>query len=93
MDTRDIYHLLADHFDIIYFSARKLGFAKELTDYGVPVILPAGGLGCHLDAGAFCPPLLLRSPEGDRLLAGRTRREVPQRLRRQPVIYIDYGSD
>ena len=28
MDTKDIYHLLADHFDIIYFSARKLGFAK-----------------------------------------------------------------
>lgn len=121
MDTKEIYHLLADHFDIIYFSARKLGFAKggiiaskdprytrslmefiplyegfltyggmdvrtmeamaqglyesldmeyinqgpefinylakELTDYGVPVILPAGGLGCHLDAGAFCPDL------------------------------------
>lgn len=119
MDTKDICHLLADHFDIIYFSARKLGFAKggiitskdprytrelmefiplyegfltyggidvrtmeamaqglyesldmeyinqgpefinhlakELDDYGVPVILPAGGLGCHLDAGAFCP--------------------------------------
>ena len=29
MDTRDIYHLLADHFDIIYFSACKLGFAKS----------------------------------------------------------------
>ena len=28
MDTRDIYHLLAAHFDIIYFSARKIGFAK-----------------------------------------------------------------
>ena len=28
MDTKQIYHLLADHFDIIYFSARKLGFAK-----------------------------------------------------------------
>ena len=119
MDTKQIYHLLADHFDIIYFSARKLGFAKggiitskdskytkelmefiplyegfltyggidvrtmeamaqglyesldmeyinqgpefinylakELDDYGVRVILPAGGLGCHLDAGAFCP--------------------------------------
>ena len=119
MDTKEIYHLLADHFDIIYFSARKLGFAKggiitskdakftkqlmeyiplyegfltyggidvrtmeamaqglyesldmeyinqgpefisylakELHDYGVPVILPAGGLGCHLDAGAFRP--------------------------------------
>ena len=119
MDTKQIYHLFADHFDIIYFSARKLGFAKggiitskdskytkelmefiplyegfltyggidvrtmeamaqglyesldmeyinqgpefinylakELDDYGVPVILPAGGLGCHLDAGAFCP--------------------------------------
>lgn len=119
MDVKAIYHLLADHFDIIYFSARKLGFAKgglitskdpkytkmmmeyiplyegfltyggidvrtmeamaqglyesldmeyinqgpefinylakELNDYGVPVILPAGGLGCHLNAGAFVP--------------------------------------
>jgi len=119
MDIKDIYHLLADHFDIIYFSARKLGFAKggiitskdpkftkemmefvplyegfltyggmdvrtmealaqglyesldyeyinqgpefinyltkELVDYGVPVILPAGGLGCHLDCQAFVP--------------------------------------
>ncbi|MBE6304134.1 MAG: tryptophanase [Bacteroidales bacterium] len=121
MDIKSIYHLLADHFDIIYFSARKLGFAKggiitskdekytkmmveyiplyegfltyggidvrtmeamaqglyesldmeyinqgpefinylakELHDYGVPVILPAGGLGCHLNAGAFVPDL------------------------------------
>ncbi|MBO7160599.1 MAG: tryptophanase, partial [Paludibacteraceae bacterium] len=119
MDIKAIYHLLADHFDIIYFSARKLSFskggiitskdpkytkmmmeyiplyegfltyggidvrtmesmaqglyesldmeyinqgpefinylAKELDDYGVPVILPAGGLGCHLNAGAFVP--------------------------------------
>ena len=121
MDIKTIYHLLADHFDIIYFSARKLGFAKggiitskdpkftkmmveyiplyegfltyggidvrtmeamaqglyesldmeyinqgpefinylakELHDYGVPVVLPAGGLGCHLNAGAFVPDL------------------------------------
>ena len=121
MDVKSIYHLLADHFDIIYFSARKLGFAKggiitskdakytkmmmeyiplyegfltyggidvrtmeamaqglyesldmeyinqgpefinylakELHDYGVPVILPAGGLGCHLNAGAFVPDM------------------------------------
>ena len=121
MDIRDIYHLLADHFDIIYFSARKLGFAKggiitsqdpkytrqmmtfiplyegfltyggidvrtmeamaqglyesldmeylsqapefidylckELDRYGVPGILPAGGLGCHLNAGAFVPDM------------------------------------
>ena len=121
MDVKDIYHLLADHFDVIYFSARKLGFAKggiitskdakytremmafiplyegfltyggidvrtmeamaqglyesldmeyinqgpefinylarELNDYGVPVILPAGGLGCHLNAGAFVPDM------------------------------------
>ena len=28
---------------------------KELDDYGVPVILPPGGLGCHLNAGAFVP--------------------------------------
>lgn len=119
MEPREIYHLLADHFDIIYFSARKLSFSKggiitskdpkytqqmmeyiplyegfltyggidvrtmeamaqglyesldmeyinqgpefinylanELDDYGVPVILPPGGLGCHLNAGAFVP--------------------------------------
>ena len=121
MDVKEIYHLLADHFDIVYFSARKLSFskgaiitskdakftremmtfvplyegfltyggmdvrtmealaqglyesldmeyinqgpefigylAKELDSYGVPVILPAGGLGCHLNAGGFCPDL------------------------------------
>ena len=121
MDIKSIYHLLADHFDIIYFSARKLSFskggiitskdekytkmmmeyiplyegfltyggidvrtmeamaqglyesldmeyinqgpefinylAKELHDYGVPVVLPAGGLGCHLNAGAFVPDI------------------------------------
>ena len=28
MDTRDIYQLRADHFDSIYVSACKLGFAK-----------------------------------------------------------------
>ena len=121
MEPKAIYHLLADHFDIIYFSARKLGFAKggiitskdskytremmeyiplyegfltyggidvrtmeamaqglyesldmeyinqgpefinyltkELDDYGVPVNLPSGGLGCHLNAGAFVPDM------------------------------------
>lgn len=121
MEPKAIYHLLADHFDIIYFSARKLGFAKggiitskdskytremmeyiplyegfltyggidvrtmeamaqglyesldmeyinqgpefinyltkELDDYGVPVILPSGGLGCHLNASAFVPDM------------------------------------
>jgi len=119
MEVKDIYRLLADHFDIVYFSARKLSFSKggiitskdpkftkemmefvplyegfltyggmdvrtmealaqglyesldyeyinqspefikylckELADYGVPVILPAGGLGCHLDCQAFVP--------------------------------------
>ena len=119
MEVGDIFRLLADHFDIIYFSARKLSFskggliiskdekfykqmqpliplyegfltyggmdvrtmeslavglyesldmeyisqgplfieylAKELDAYGVPVILPPGGLGCHLNAGAFIP--------------------------------------
>ena len=121
MEVKDIYHLLADHFDIIYFSARKLSFskggiicskdpkytkemmsfiplyegfltyggmdvrtmeamaqglyesldmeyisqgpifiealAKELNAYGVPVILPAGGLGCHLNCGEFVPDM------------------------------------
>ena len=28
METKEIYHLLADKMDIIYFSARKLGFAR-----------------------------------------------------------------
>ncbi|MBO4661066.1 MAG: tryptophanase [Prevotella sp.] len=119
METREIYRLLASRFDIIYFSARKLGFSrggfilssdakwtnmmmeyvplfegfltyggmevrsieaaaqgllesldmeyinqgpefiaylvKELDDYGVPVIKPAGGLGAHLNCSEFVP--------------------------------------
>ena len=119
MTTKEIYHLLAARFDIIYFSARKLGFSrggfiiatdskwtdmmmefvplyegfltyggmevrsieaaaqgllesldmeyisqgpefiaylvKELDDYGVPMIKPAGGLGAHLNATEFVP--------------------------------------
>jgi len=27
---------------------------KELLSKGVPVVTPPGGLGCHVDAGAFC---------------------------------------
>ena len=27
----------------------------ELQKYGVPVVTPPGGLGCHVDARAFCP--------------------------------------
>ncbi|MDE5647338.1 MAG: tryptophanase [Muribaculaceae bacterium] len=121
MTTREIYHLLASKIDIIYFSARKLGFSrggiicsvdakytnemmeyiplyegfltyggmevrsmealaqglyesldmeyinqgpefisylvKELDDYGVPVITPAGGLGAHLNCSAFVPDM------------------------------------
>ncbi len=121
METKEIYHLLASKFDIIYFSARKLGFsrggfilssdakwtnmmmefvplfegfltyggmevrsieaaaqgliesldmeyinqgpefiaylAKELDDYGVPVIKPAGGLGVHLNCSEFVPDM------------------------------------
>jgi tryptophanase len=117
MSTREITRAMADAMDIIYFSARKLGFARggglcmrekalcermkelvpmfegfltyggmsvremeaiavgleetmdddvisqgpqfieymcnELDKKGVPVILPAGGLGCHLDATRF----------------------------------------
>ncbi len=121
MTIKQIYHLLADKMDIIYFSARKLSFArggaiishneqiikemmeyiplyegfltyggidvrtieamavgliesldmdyishgpefinylvKELDDYGVPVIKPAGGLGAHLNCQAFVPDM------------------------------------
>mgnify|MGYP002525255665 FL=1 len=121
METREIYRLLASRFDIIYFSARKLGFSrggfilssdakwtnqmmefvplfegfltyggmevrsieaaaegllesldmeyinqgpefiaylvKELDDYGVPVIKPAGGLGAHLNCSEFVPDM------------------------------------
>lgn len=116
---KDIMHELADISDIIYFSARKLGFSrggaiitkheniyremmefiplyegfltyggmevrsmeamaqglyesldmeiisqgplfieylvKELDDYGVPMVKPAGGLGAHINASAFLP--------------------------------------
>ncbi len=117
MSIREIAREIADQVDIIYFSARKLGFAKgggiclrdratydkmtelvtlfegfltyggmsitelasiaqgleetmdfdmisqgpqfiaymvdELDKRGIPVIKPAGGLGCHIDARAF----------------------------------------
>lgn len=121
MSTKEIYHILASKFDIIYFSARKLGFSrggfiissdpkwtekmmeyvplyegfltyggmevrsieaaaqgllesldmeyinqgpefiaylvKELDDYGVPVVKPAGGLGAHLNCHEFVPTM------------------------------------
>ena len=119
MTIREITRKIADNMDIIYFSARKLGFARgggicthteelclkmkefiplyegfltyggmsvremeaitvgleetmdediisqgpmfieymvnELVKYGVPVVTPAGGLGCHLNASEFVP--------------------------------------
>lgn len=30
---------------------------EQLQQRGIPVVTPAGGLGCHLDAGAFLPHL------------------------------------
>lgn len=66
MDTKDIYHLLADHFDIIYFSACKLGFAKD----GI---------------------ITSKDPKYTKELMEFIR-STKQRLRRQPVISIDYGS-
>lgn len=119
LTVREITRMIADQMDIIYFSARKLGFARgggismhdeklylkmrelvpmfegfltyggmsvremeamavgleetmdmdvisqgplfieymtdELVKRSVPVVLPAGGLGCHLDASRFIP--------------------------------------
>lgn len=119
MSIREICREVASHFDIIYFSARKLGFARgggisvrtkelwdamkeavtlyegfltyggmsvkeigaitigleetmdfdvisqgplfieymvnELDKRGIPVVKPAGGLGCHIDAMKFVP--------------------------------------
>lgn len=121
MSIREIMRELADDADIIYFSGRKLGFARgggicmndksdflrvrgfvatfegfptfggmssaelevmrvgfddtmdedvvsqgpdfieymvdEFVKRGVPVVTPAGGLGCHLDADRFCAHL------------------------------------
>ena len=121
MSIREITRAIADCFDIIYFSARKLGFARgggiamrskehwdhlkelvplfegfltyggmsvkemaaitvgldetmdmdiisqgpmfiaymvdELVKRGIPVVTPAGGLGCHVDATAFVPQI------------------------------------
>ena len=119
LSIREITRRISDKMDIIYFSARKLGFARgggiaihdeklylqmrelvpmfegfltyggmsvremeamtvgleetmdmdvisqgplfikymtdELINLGVPVVTPAGGLGCHLDASRFIP--------------------------------------
>ncbi len=121
MSIREITRAIADELDIIYFSARKLGFARgggicihskaecermkelvpmfegfltyggmsvremeaitvgldetmdesiiaqgpqfisymcdELIKHGVPVVTPAGGLGCHINAREFLPHL------------------------------------
>ncbi len=121
MSIREITRAIADCFDIVYFSARKLGFARgggictrdaalsesmkelvpmfegfltyggmsvremeaitvgleetmdediinqgpmfiefmtnELVKRGIPVVTPAGGLGCHLNAREFLPQL------------------------------------
>ncbi|NLZ70468.1 MAG: tryptophanase [Clostridiaceae bacterium] len=118
---RELMLEVCSHFDIFYFSARKLGFARgggiclrtkemwddmkefvplyegfltyggmsiremaaitvgldetldeeiiaqgptfitymveELHKRGIPVVRPAGGLGCHVDAGAFVPQI------------------------------------
>lgn len=43
-------------FDMVRHGPEFIEFmAKELEARGVPVVTPAGGLGCHVDAGAFCP--------------------------------------
>ncbi len=121
MSIREITRAIADCFDIVYFSARKLGFARgggicvrdkalrdrmmelipmfegfltyggmsvremeaitvgldetmdedvisqgpqfiefmtnELLKRGIPVVTPAGGLGCHINAREFLPHL------------------------------------
>jgi len=72
MDTKEIYHLLASRFDIIYFSARKLGFSRGgfilssdpkwtqmMMEY-VPLFegfLTYGGLGAHLNCSEIVPNL------------------------------------
>ena len=51
---------LYESMDMDYISQGPMfieALAKELHEYGVPVILPAGGLGCHLNAGAFVPDM------------------------------------
>lgn len=43
-------------FDVISQGPQFIKFmVDELTKQGVPVVTPAGGLGCHLDAKAFLP--------------------------------------
>lgn len=42
--------------DVISQSPEFIRFMTEqLTTLGVPVVTPAGGLGCHIDAAAFLP--------------------------------------
>ncbi len=43
-------------FDVISHSPTFIKYLVDALDKaGIPVITPAGGLGCHLDAGAFIP--------------------------------------
>lgn len=51
---------LAETLDIDIISQTPLfveAFANELTERGVPIVTPAGGLGCHVDAMRFCEHL------------------------------------
>ncbi|MDR1026310.1 MAG: tryptophanase [Lactobacillus sp.] len=42
--------------DVIRQSPDSIEFmVEELQKKGIPVVTPAGGLGCHIDAGAFLP--------------------------------------
>ncbi|MDR2400996.1 MAG: tryptophanase [Deferribacteraceae bacterium] len=45
-------------FDMIRHGPEFINFmARELVNRGVPVVTPAGGLGCHLDAKRFLPQI------------------------------------
>lgn len=45
-------------FDVIAQAPQFIAFmVEELQKFGVPVVTPAGGLGCHLDAQGFLPHL------------------------------------
>lgn len=44
--------------DVISQSPGFIRFmAEQLTALGIPVVTPAGGLGCHIDAAAFLPQI------------------------------------
>ncbi len=61
MSTKEIESIAVGMYEMVDLNIAGSGaefirfFANRLIEYGVPVVTPPGGLGCHIDASKFLP--------------------------------------